>query len=740
MKWISSDREVLETIPEPERAQTIKEISLQHIVERVLCVQWRVNTNTFGFDVNVKERPPMQRGILSIIGSVFDPFGFAAPFVLTAKKILQDLCKMKLGWYEEIPPEYNVRWQKWLVDLPMLSKLPINHCFKLANFGTIAYSQLHHFSDTSEIGFGSVSYLGLVDINDRVHCAILQGKSWLAPLKKFTIPRLELSAATVSMQSDKAIKRELELPLTEPSVFWTDSTSVLRYVNNEDKGFHTFLANRIAIIRDGSDPNQWRYVSGESNPGDDLSRGLSAEILLDRERWIKGAQFLWMRMEVWPRNPTMLDSIPDTDPEVKQEANSFMSSAKEPFGPLAKYFQHTSSWYRLKKSVAWFLRYCEKLQSASKGEKPRKSHAGTILSISVEEMRAAELEILKAIQRHHFPEERRSLTRCGSTVKKSSCLQSLDPILVYSLLRVKGRLRPAQASFDSKNQIILPKNDHVSNLLIEHFHLISGHSSREYILSLLRERFWVIKGSCAVRRILSKCVSCHRRQAPVLEQKMADLPEDRLTPDQPPFTAVGVDCFGPFHIRHPRSLAKQHGIIFTCLAICTVHIKVVHSLETESFLLALGRFKARRGQVKEIRSDNGTNFTAGERELRRSIRVWNQERIHESLLQKDIKWTFNPPYGSHHGGVWERCIRTTQKILNALLKQQTLDDEALVTLMCAVESIINGRPITKVSEDAKDLEPLTPNHLLLLKSGSVLPPGTFSCRRWRQVQYMADQF
>ena len=327
-----------DTIPEPERAQTIKEISLQHVVERALGVQWRVNTDAFGFDVNVKERPPTRRGILSIIGSVFDPFGFAAPFVLTAKKILQDLCKMKLGWDEEIPLEYNVRWQKWLIDLPMLSKLAIDRCFKPANFGTIAYSQLHHFSDASEIGFGSVSYLRLVDINDRVHCAILQGKSRLAPLKKFTIPRLELSATTVSVRSDKAIKREQELPLTEPSVFWTDSTSVLRYVNNEDKRFHTFVANRIAIIRDGYDPNQWRYVSGESNPGDDLSRGLSAETLLDRERWIKGPEFLWMRMEVWPRNPTMLDSILDTDPEVKVEANSFMSSAKEPFGPFSEVF------------------------------------------------------------------------------------------------------------------------------------------------------------------------------------------------------------------------------------------------------------------------------------------------------------------------------------------------------------------------------------------------------------------
>ena len=100
-------------------------------------MQWRVNTNTFGFDVNVKERPPKLRGILSIIGSVFDPFGFAAPFVLTAKKILQDLCKMKLGWDKEIPLEYNVRWQKWLIDLPMLSKLAIDHFLNQPTLGPL---------------------------------------------------------------------------------------------------------------------------------------------------------------------------------------------------------------------------------------------------------------------------------------------------------------------------------------------------------------------------------------------------------------------------------------------------------------------------------------------------------------------------------------------------------------------------------------------------------------------------
>ena len=117
------------------------------------------------------------------------------------------------------------------------------------------------------------------------------------PLKQVTIPRLELSAAVVSVQLDKVLKRELDLPLTEKSDFWTDSTSVLSYVRNETKRFHTFVANRIAIIRGGSDPDQCRHVRGDLNPGDDLSRGLSAEALLSSESWIKGPAFLWEQKE-----------------------------------------------------------------------------------------------------------------------------------------------------------------------------------------------------------------------------------------------------------------------------------------------------------------------------------------------------------------------------------------------------------------------------------------------------------
>ena len=132
----------------------------------------------------------------------------------------------------------------------------------------------------------------------------------------------------------------------------------------------------------------------------------------------------------------------------------------------------------------------------------------------------------------------------------------------------------------------------------------------------------------------------------------------------------------------------------------------------------------RRGQVNELRSDNGTNFIAAERELKEALKAWNQDKISKALQQKGVKWTFNPPAAAHHGGVWERLIRSLKKVLLSVIKQQILDDESLTTVMCEVEAILNNRPLTTVSDNPNGLEPLTPNHLLLSKVQPLLPPGT----------------
>ena len=335
-----------------------------------------------------------------------------------------------------------------------------------------------------------------------------------------------------------------------------------------------------------------------------------------------------------------------------------------------------------------------------------------------------------------------------SAVKESSSLRKLDPKLVDGLLRVAGRLCRADVEFGSKHQILLPRDSPLSKLILEHIHKSVGHLGKNSILAELRRHYWIIGAPSVIKGIVSRGVICRRYQAPAEQQKMASLPRERLALNEPPFSRVGMDYFGPFEVKRGRSVVKRYGGIFTCLTSRAVHLELAHSLDTSSCINSVRRFTARRGPVKSILSDNGTNLVGAEREMREEISTWNQQKIQDNLLQKGITWQFNPPTGSHFGGIWERLIRSVRKILYSLLREQRvqLSDESLQTLLCEVEAIMNGRPLTECPNSPDDLDVLTTNHLLLQRSGESLPPGLFhewnkySVRQWRQVQYLADIF
>ncbi|XP_071948973.1 uncharacterized protein [Antedon mediterranea] len=266
------------------------------------------------------------------------------------------------------------------------------------------------------------------------------------------------------------------------------------------------------------------------------------------------------------------------------------------------------------------------------------------------------------------------------------------------------------------------------------------------MLSVLREKYWVIGANALARKITNRCVQCRKYRGKTMEQMMANLPADRVTSGQAAFTRVGMDFFGPIEVKQRRSTVKKYGVVFVCLSSKAIHIEIASSLDTNACINAIRRFTARRGPVKQIRSDNGTNLVGACREMSKEIKAWNQARIYETLLQKDIDWVFNPPTGSHHGGIWERQIRTIRQIIYALVQSQTLTDDTLHTFICEVENIVNNRPITSNQEDVNDLKPLTPNQLILLKGDVNLPPcnsenkSNYFRRRWKQAQYLADRF
>ena len=151
-------------------------------------------------------------------------------------------------------------------------------------------------------------------------------------------------------------------------------------------------------------------------------------------------------------------------------------------------------------------------------------------------------------------------------------------------------------------------------------------------------------------------------------------------------------------------------------------------METDSFIQALRRFMARRGKVRSIRSDNGTNFVGTDNELRKALKEMNQDQIRNYLLQNGtdwITWYKNPPGASHMGGVWECHIQSARSILAALLKTHahSLNEEGLRTIVAETEAIIYSRPLTvKSLSDINSEIPLSPSNLLTMKSDVNMPP------------------
>ncbi|XP_074651586.1 uncharacterized protein LOC141906242 [Tubulanus polymorphus] len=453
--------------------------------------------------------------------------------------------------------------------------------------------EIHCFSDASEVGYGSSLYARLEDSDGNVQCSLILGKSRVAPLKRLSIPRLELTAAAMSVRLCNMMLQEIDLEVTDMR---------------------------------SSDVDKWRHVRSAENPADLASRGMTLdESCLNR--WLHGPEFLSKPKSEWPDTRVGNNVSLDGDPEVKRVTtiNTTLALAVKKF----------------------------KRQSLDKFE------------LITADLIAAELLIISHVQKQDFPEVYRRLEE-GHELKKSR----------------------------------------LATILIEDAHRKVGHLGCESILAYLRTRYWMTHKRKSIKSFRGKCIVCITSHSPPGNQKMADLPIERVTPDKPAFANSGADYFGPIEIKSGRSVVKRYGVIFTCLASRAIHLEVAYSLDSDSCINDTRRF------------------------------------------MDGVDWSFNPPAGSHFGGVWERLIRSVRRVLRSLMKEQTtrLDDESFHTLLCEVESILNNRPITRNSSDPADMEVLTPNHVLLYKPGLCLPPGLFVKtdmfvkRRWRQIQYLADIF
>ena len=180
---------------------------------------------------------------------------------------------------------------------------------------------------------------------------------------------------------------------------------------------------------------------------------------------------------------------------------------------------------------------------------------------------------------------------------------------------------------------------------------------------------------------------------------MSDLPVERLGYKQPPFNHTGLDYFGPLYVPVRRSTEKRWEFLFTCITTRPVHLEIVPSLDTSSCVMGIERFIARRGTPSTIWSDNDTNFVGAEKKLLACIKSWNG-MAPTIFAHKGITWKFKPPGAPHHGGSWERLVRSVKRMLYDILGSRRVTEEVLGTTLCLVEQALNSRPITPVSTDS----------------------------------------
>ena len=298
--------------------------------------------------------------------------------------------------------------------------------------------------------------------------------------------------------------------------------------------------------------------------------------------------FLWEDKSSWHINPILLANISDEDPEVRPQGQTNHLTQMEEKRPMDLMMLQYSSWYKLKRAIAWLLRFVEVLQGRRCLRVSLPVHVSSCGRLSTGELRYTEyvqksdfapaIKVLQDVN-HGEPEK---LTL--KNIRSFGSVYKLRPFLDgKGMLRVGGRLQYSTLEYQSKYQLLLPSKHHVTKLLIMNVHETVGHLGQEYILTNLRRKYWIVQGRAAVCIVLGNCLTCRKQNVHKGQQVMAHLPSDRLTPVEPPFSYFGIDFFGPLYVKQGISTVKHYGCLFSCLTMRATHIEVTESLETDSF-------------------------------------------------------------------------------------------------------------------------------------------------------------
>ncbi|XP_065081034.1 uncharacterized protein LOC135703683 [Ochlerotatus camptorhynchus] len=648
---------------------------------------------------------PTKREVLKVVMSLFDPMGFVSYFLVHGKVLMQNIWATGIDWDEAVNEELYDRWRHWIGYFPQLDTLRIPRCYFQTPFpDNFDQLELHVFVDASDSAYACVAYYRL-PTQSGIQVAFISAKTKVAPLKVLSIPRLELKAAVLGINLLEAIQGYHTYPISR-RVFWSDSSTVLAWIRSDHHRYNKFVAVRIGEILTATDAREWRWVPSEMNTADLATKWKNGPNFLPTNPWFCGPAFLHQPEECWPQ--------PSQASPTKEELRS---SHTHYTAPQLIDVSRFSRWTTLQRTMAFVFRFINNL---------RRKRCGSKLELGVfdqHELKRSEEALWKVAQAEAFPEEITILSgsqgspeaRHDRVAKSSSIYKNWPYLDERGILRMRGRIGVASfAPTEAKYPAILPRQHLITFLLTDWYHRRFRHANRETVTNEMRQRFEIAKLRALIAKVSKTCMICRLRKAMPSPPAMSPLPKARLQPFVRPFTYVGLDYFGPVMVKVGRSQVKRWVALFTCLTIRAVHLEVVHSLSTESCIMAVRRFIARRGSPAEFYSDNGTCFQGASRELKREEVQARNNALATTFTNANTQWRFIPPAAPHMGGAWERLVRSVKVAMGAVADApRRPSDEVLETILVETEAMINTRPLTYIPLESADQEALTPNHFLL---------------------------
>ena len=670
----------------------------------------------------LQKYPASRRSLLRVTASVFDPLGLLSPFVIRLKILFQVLCCRGVEWDSPLEGKHLKQWNSLTAEFNILNQVRVPRCYFCKESKPVI-REIHGYSDASEQAYAAVLYLRTIGCDGTVITRLIASKTRVAPVKRQSIPRLELLGALILTRLVNTVVKCC--PQRLKVICWVDSTSTLFWIRN-DRPWKQYISRRVNEIRSSFAINQWRYCPGTANPADLPSRGLDAHQLLGCTMWWEGPSFLKLGEESWP----ILQEVKPSDVIFAELTKSERSETHvlTSIGGQATFnmdnvidCQRFSEFKLLLRVTAHVLRFVEIVKSSPLCVLDLIHGHG---QLEARELDRAETLWIRSIQFQAFEKEIRFLENCN--LSKPPYIDQFCLFLdEQHVLRCKGRICNSTLSDSAKKPLLLPAKHWFVSLLIMETHKRVKHGGINITLTTLREQYWIVKGRQVVKGILRKCVVCKKLEGPpYCSSRPPDLPDCRVSED-PPFAHTGLDFAGPLYYLESKddsNSSKSYICLFTCASTRAVHLELTRGLNVENFLLAFRKFAARRGLPVTILSDNAKTFKSASKEIRTISR---SSDVFQYLSNQRTSWKFITAKAPWWGGFWERMVQLVKRSLRKVVGKTTLTFDELNTLLIEIEAIINSRPLTFVYDDCEGISyALTPSHLLYGNRLAITPSAS----------------